>query len=63
MIKTYNDGSSGTYDRIEMRPSKVGRRFREDEESDFGDHYVLDKTGNLQIWDNKGHIRTAFKID
>lgn len=60
--KAFGDGSSGVYDLIEMPASSVGRRFREKEESAFGDHYVLDKNGDLQSWDNEGYIGTARKV-
>ena len=60
--KAFSDGSSGVYDLIEMTVSSVGRRFREKEESAFGDHYVLDKNGDLQSWDNEGYIGTARKV-
>jgi len=62
IVKIFSDGSSGTDELIEIQPSPVGRRFREDEESYYGDHYIIDKNGDLQIWDNQGHIRTAYKI-
>ena len=38
-------------------------RFEEVNKTNFGDFYIIDSSGNLELWDSQGLIRTAKKID
>lgn len=58
----FKDGSSHKIELFEKR-SPLGRRFDKLEGSRFGDHWVLDSHGNLQMRDNDGLIATAKKIE
>jgi len=44
------------------KPSPLGQRFDMKEGSSFGDHWVINREGNLQIRDNAGLISTAKRI-
>jgi len=63
MENTYKDGSSGEAELLEKK-SPLGRRFEKADGSgsDFGDHWILDASGNLQLRDNRGLISTAKKF-
>jgi hypothetical protein len=43
-------------------PSSLGRRFQEKAGSDFGDHFIIDANGNLQLRDRQGFVRLAKKV-
>ena len=63
MENKYKDGSVGQKEMVEMN-SKKGRVFqREEGGGDAGEFYLIDKQGNLQLWDEEGIIWTAKKID
>ena len=61
MESTYEDGSSGTSEIVESQ-SPLGRRFNNPGGSTYGDHYVLDSNGDLQLRDDDGLISTAKKL-
>ena len=61
MEQKFNDGSSLKEEVVE-KSSPLGRRFDKKEGSSFGDHWIIDREGNLQIRDNVGLINTAIKI-
>lgn len=60
--KVYKDGSSGTKEIVE-RSSFKGRTFRYKKKSSAGEFYLIDKQGNLQLWDNEGIISTSKSIN
>jgi len=60
--KTYTDGSIGK-EELTKSESPLGQCFERVEGSDFGDHWILDSKGNLQLWDKEGLIATFKKID
>jgi len=59
---TYTDGSSGKKEIVEKSSGKI-RTFRRKEGSSVGEFYLIDKQGNLQLWDKEGIIKTAKKIN
>jgi hypothetical protein len=61
MERTFKDGSSSNKEMVE-KASSSGRRFEEKSGSSFGEHYIVDRQGNLQIRDQEGLIATATKI-
>lgn len=62
MENKYKDGSVGKKEIVEMNSSK-GKRFQDKKENSAGEFYLIDKQGNLQLWDDEGIIWTARKID
>jgi len=58
----YTDGSSGKKEFVEKLSGK-DRTFRKKEGSSVGEFYLIDKQGNLQLWDQEGIIWTAKKIN
>ena len=58
---TYKDGSSGKKEIVEKLSGK-DRTFREKERNSFGEFYLIDSQGNLQLWDREGLMSTAKKI-
>jgi len=56
------DGSSSTIGLNESK-SPLGRKFTQASGSSYGDHWIIDSTGNLQIRDDNGLIATAKKTD
>lgn len=58
---TYKDGSGGKKEIVEKLSGRK-RTFRRKEVSSAGDFYLIDKQGNLQMWDQEGIICTAKKI-
>ena len=58
--ETFHDGSTLTESLVEIE-SDMGRRFDDAEGS--GEYFIIDSTGNLQIWGSNGLISTARKID
>ena len=58
---TYKDGSGGKKEIVEKLSGRK-RTFRRKEGSSAGDFYLIDKQGNLQMWDQEGIICTAKKI-
>ena len=62
MERTFKDGSNSNEEMVE-KPSSSGKRFEEKSGSSFGEHYIIDRQGNLQIRDQEGLIATAKKID
>lgn len=62
MENKYKDGGVGQKDMVEME-SKKGRIFQEKAGSSVGEFYLIDKQGNLQLWDEEGIISTAKKIN
>ncbi len=61
MENTYADGSSGKKE-IVAKPSVSGKKFEDKEDKGFGDFYLIDSRGNLQLRDQDGLISTAKKI-
>lgn len=61
MERKFKDGSSLKEELVE-KPSPLGQRFDLKEGSIFGDHWVINREGNLQISDNAGLISTAKRI-
>jgi hypothetical protein len=61
MENTYKDGSSGKME-IVKKLSDKGITFRGKEINRFGEFYLIDNQGNLQMWDEEGIISTARKI-
>lgn len=59
---TYKDGSSGKKEIVEKLSGKE-RTFRKKEGSSAGEFYLIDKQGNLQLWDQEGIIWIAKKIN
>ena len=57
----YKDGSI-LKEELAEKPSPLGQRFDKKEGSSFGDHWIIDREGNLQIRDDNGLIYTAKKI-
>lgn len=57
----YQDGSKGKQ-RVRETRGPTGRRFDPVPPSPHGDHFVLDRSGNLQIRDAEGLITTARAI-
>ena len=58
----YEDDSVGKMKIVEMESGK-GRTFQREEGSSVGEFYLIDKQGNLQLWDEEGIIWTAKKLD
>ena len=61
MESTYTDGSVGT-DEMSERNTSRGLRFDAKQASPSGDHYVLNRSGDLEIRDSDGLIATARKL-
>ena len=61
MENTYEDGSSGKRE-IVAKPSTSGKKFEDKEGNRFGEFYLIDSQGNLQLLDQDGLISTAKKI-
>jgi len=61
MENTYADGSSRKNE-IVAGPSTSGKKFEDKEGNSFGEFYLIDSQGNLQLWDQDGLISTAKKI-
>lgn len=61
MELVYKDGSIGTEELMEGKTSS-GIRFEAKKGSDFGDYYLLNRNGDLEIRDAEGLIYTAKKI-
>ena len=61
MERKFKDGSSLKEELVE-KPSPFGQRFDLKEGSSFGDHWVINLEGNLEIRDNTGLISTAKRI-
>lgn len=59
--RTYSEGGMS---RVELRESKTasGRRFDKVDGSKWGDHYLINRTGDLEIRDDQGLIVTARKL-
>ena len=55
-------GSDGFHREMEKIPSSSGQRFQEKDGSGYGEYYLIDGQGNLQLWDQEGLITTAKKI-
>ena len=62
MENMYTDGSSGKKEIVEKLSDRK-RTFRRKEGSNVGEFYLIDKQGNLQMWDQEGIIWTAKKIN
>jgi len=62
MENMYTDGSSGKKEIVEKLSGRK-RTFRRKEGSSVGEFYLIDKHGNLQMWDQEGIIWTAKKIN
>lgn len=62
MESVYYDGSSGKKEIVEKLSGRK-RTFRRKEGSSVGEFYLIDKQGNLQMWDEEGIISTAKKIN
>jgi len=59
----YHDGSVGQTEAKETA-TELGLRFDQiNPRSDSGDHFIIDKRGNLQVRDREGLISTARKTD
>ena len=59
---TYKDDSVGTYEMIEKSTSR-GLRFDNKKGSAFGDHYLINKNGELELRDDEGLIYIINKLD
>lgn len=59
--QTYGDGSSRVMEVVEKQSSR-GRRI-ERKNDDTVDYWLIDESGNLQIRDDEGLIRTAGKLE
>ncbi|MDP8201990.1 MAG: hypothetical protein P9M11_07600 [Candidatus Tenebribacter burtonii] len=59
---TYKDSSVGTYEMIEKNTSR-GLRFDDKKGSAFGDHYLINKNGELELRDDEGLIYIINKSD
>lgn len=59
---TYKDGSVGTYEMIEKN-TRRGLRFDNKKGSAFGDHYLINKNGELELRDDEGLIYIINKFD
>ena len=59
---TYKDGSVGIYEMIEKNTSR-GLRFDNKKGSAFGDHYLINKNGELELRDDEGLIYIINKLD
>ncbi|MCH7482330.1 MAG: hypothetical protein IIC95_05530 [Chloroflexi bacterium] len=57
----FKDGSGLKEELIEML-TPLGQRFDWKDGSSFGDHWIIDRDGNLQIRDNAGLVSTAKRI-
>ena len=57
--ETFDDGSIRTESLVESE-SEIGRRF--EIAGGSGEYFVIDLTGNLQVWDRYGLISTAKKL-
>ena len=57
----FKDGSSLKEELVE-KLSPLGQRFDWKEGSGFGDHWIIDREGNLQIRDNYGLVSTTTRI-
>lgn len=62
MEHKYKDGSSSKEEMVE-KASSSARRFEKKPPSSFGEYYVIDREGNLEIRDREGLIATARKIE
>ena len=62
MENKYRDGSSSKKEIVE-RPCAKGKKFQDKEGNRFGEFYLIDNQGNLQLWDQDGLISTAKKIN
>ena len=58
--ETFDDGSMLTESLVESE-SEIGRRF--DIAGESGEYFVIDLTGNLQVWGRYGLISTAKKLE
>jgi len=61
MEQKFKNGSTSTTEMVEKASSK-GRRFEEKKGSSSGDHYLIDRNGNLQMRDQYGLVATARKV-
>ena len=59
---TYKDGSVGTYEMIEKN-TRRGLRFDNKKGSAFGDHYLININGKLELRDDEGLIYIINKLD
>lgn len=57
----FNDGSN-LKEELQEKSSPFGRRFDIVMGSSFGDYWIIDREGNLEIRDNAGLISTAKRI-
>ena len=57
----FGDSSSVIREMVE-KPSSRGRRFEKIGGSNFGEYFLMGRDGNLDIWDQEGHITTARRI-
>jgi len=61
MESHFKDGSTMIQELIEKK-SSLGRRLEEKEGSSFGEFYIINKNGDLEMRDSEGLIATAKKI-
>ena len=61
MENAYKDGSTSKKELVE-RLSAKGKKFEDKEANSFGEFYLIDRQGNLQLWDRDGLITTAKRI-
>ncbi|MDP8245725.1 MAG: hypothetical protein P9L94_16705 [Candidatus Hinthialibacter antarcticus] len=62
MENLFDDGSAYKKEIKEVNNSR-GRRFEKIEKSDFGDHYIINIDGKLEMRDNEGLVTAAKKIE
>jgi len=61
MVRKFKDGSSSEKEMIQKKQS--GRlRFEEKEGNDFGEYYLIERNGNMGIYDKAGLISTMRSI-
>lgn len=60
MERTFKDGS-GYNEELAEKPSSSGKQFEKEGGSNFGEYYIIDQQGDLQIRDQQGLIATARK--
>jgi hypothetical protein len=55
MKRLIQDGSGGTVEMIEKKSDR-GRQFESRKANAFGEYYLINRAGELEIWDRQGKI-------
>lgn len=61
MMRKFKDGSSSEKEMIQKNQAG-GLRFEEKKRNSFGEFYLIERNGNLSIYDNSGRINTMRSI-